>query len=236
MGSKRFQRLPPNEAGRDFVVGDVHGCFSVLDQAIRALDFHPENDRLFSVGDLIDRGPESHRTLEFLAKPWFYAVLGNHERLLLDSGDPEIMAIWLVNGGDWWLEQSLATQNQFRDALTQLPYAIEVETVQGPVGIVHADVPRHMAWPAFVEAVVQGDAGVLETSIWGRSRALGHVTVGVAGIVRVFCGHTVCLERVRQVANVSCIDTGAVYALTAGYPGGLTIMSLKGVVAHYQAL
>jgi len=36
-------------------------------------------DQLFSVGDLVDRGPESHRVLEWLARPWFFAICGNHD-------------------------------------------------------------------------------------------------------------------------------------------------------------
>ena len=46
-------------SGRDLVVGDVHGEFSTLEHALEALDFQPGKDRLFSVGDLIDRGPRS---------------------------------------------------------------------------------------------------------------------------------------------------------------------------------
>ena len=39
-----------NREGRDFVVGDVHGCFRTLDRALTALAFDPSRDRLFGVG------------------------------------------------------------------------------------------------------------------------------------------------------------------------------------------
>ena len=48
-----------NESGRDFVVGDVHGCFRTLEHALGALTFDPNLDRLFGVGDLVNRGPHS---------------------------------------------------------------------------------------------------------------------------------------------------------------------------------
>ena len=55
-----------NERGRDFVVGDIHGMFSALENFLEELSFDPGRDRLFSVGDLIDRGPESDPVLQWL--------------------------------------------------------------------------------------------------------------------------------------------------------------------------
>ena len=77
--------------GRDWVVGDVHGCFSTLREALRVIDFEHGRDRLFSVGDLIDRGPNSMEALEWLAGERFEAVvIGNHEAemvRLLQTGE-----------------------------------------------------------------------------------------------------------------------------------------------------
>ena len=43
--------VPSNRLGRDFVVGDVHGCFRTLERALAALEFDASCDRLFGVGD-----------------------------------------------------------------------------------------------------------------------------------------------------------------------------------------
>lgn len=79
-----------NTAGRDFAVGDIHGCFSALQQALDAIGFSESTDRLFSVGDLVDRGPESEQVLTWLDKPWFHAICGNHDFMTWRSalGDP----------------------------------------------------------------------------------------------------------------------------------------------------
>ena len=53
-----------NQAGRDLVVGDVHGCFRTLARALSQLEFDPSCDRLFGVGDLVDRGPHSEGRLD----------------------------------------------------------------------------------------------------------------------------------------------------------------------------
>ncbi len=52
-----FHRVvPPNRRGRDFVVGDLHGYLGALQDALARAGFDPGCDRLFSTGDLIDRG------------------------------------------------------------------------------------------------------------------------------------------------------------------------------------
>jgi serine/threonine protein phosphatase 1 len=79
-----IRSLPTNSRGKDYVVGDLHGCYDLLQRVLNEVDFDTTRDRLFSVGDLIDRGPDSLQCLELLAEPWFYAVKGNHEDLMLD--------------------------------------------------------------------------------------------------------------------------------------------------------
>ena len=85
--------VEPNPApgGRDWVVGHVHGCFQTLRHALAAIEFEHGQDWLFSVGDLIDRGPNSIEALEWLEAERFEAVvMGNHEAeivRLLQSGE-----------------------------------------------------------------------------------------------------------------------------------------------------
>lgn len=105
--------LPANARGRDFVVGDLHGCFDLLDRLLEHVRFDPACDRLFSVGDLVDRGPDSLRCVEFLTSTWFHAVKGNHETLLLEFFESYLadgtMDDWgrfpqsdvALNGGGW---------------------------------------------------------------------------------------------------------------------------------------
>ena len=82
---KFIQTIPANVEGRDFVVGDLHGCFDELAKLMTYVKFDPQRDRLFSTGDLIDRGPRSEECLALLNKKWFFPVLGNHEDLMLNK-------------------------------------------------------------------------------------------------------------------------------------------------------
>lgn len=77
--SPLIRRFSRNPLGRDLAVGDIHGYFSRLEQTLNQAGFDPARDRLFSVGDLTDRGPDCTAVLDWLAKPWFHPVCGNHD-------------------------------------------------------------------------------------------------------------------------------------------------------------
>lgn len=55
-----LQTLANNSLGRDFVVGDLHGYYAELMQALEQVSFDFTQDRLLAVGDLINRGPDSY--------------------------------------------------------------------------------------------------------------------------------------------------------------------------------
>lgn len=93
---------PANTAGRDFVVGDLHGCVDVLRALLHDTRFDPARDRLFSVGDLVDRGPASETTLDLLDRPWCHVVRGNHEEVLSLVARGKLSPdAWRGIGGDW---------------------------------------------------------------------------------------------------------------------------------------
>ena len=63
-----------------YLIGDVQGCLDSLQALLTKINFNPENDRLGFVGDLVNRGPKSLETLDFilsLKNP--LVVLGNHD-------------------------------------------------------------------------------------------------------------------------------------------------------------
>lgn len=68
-----------------YAVGDLQGCLQPLKQLLAKVDFNPSTDELWSVGDLINRGPESLETLRFChhLDHSFRMVLGNHDLHLL---------------------------------------------------------------------------------------------------------------------------------------------------------
>ncbi len=78
-----------NTIGQDYVVGDLHGCKRMFDRLLAHVCFDPTRDRIFSVGDLVDRGPDSIACLALLKEPWFFPVVGNHDAMLIASIEKE---------------------------------------------------------------------------------------------------------------------------------------------------
>ena len=71
--------------GRNLIVGDIHSQYGLLMEALEEASFSPEEDVLYSVGDIADRGPDTVRLIRFLeALPDYRPVLGNHDIWLRD--------------------------------------------------------------------------------------------------------------------------------------------------------
>jgi serine/threonine protein phosphatase 1 len=142
----RCLRLPRNAVGRDFVVGDLHGHRRLLERELERIGFDGHRDRLLSVGDLIDRGPDSLDTLRLLDEPWFHPVLGNHELMLLNYLDRYASRVhsrksYAAGGGRWVVEaasRQRRTLDRYVERLAALPLALHVEG-DVPCQVMHGD-------------------------------------------------------------------------------------------------
>lgn len=95
-----------------YVIGDVHGCIKSLKKLVAKL---PKNSKVCFVGDLIDRGKNSKKVVDFIIKGKYDCVLGNHElffikalpKILNNESDPEV---------DYWLNKcgGLATLESYK--------------------------------------------------------------------------------------------------------------------------
>lgn len=93
---------------RVLVMGDIHGCYDALTTLAENMPLRDE-DLLITVGDYVDRGPDSRRVLDWLiarkAMGALFPILGNHEEMMVNSDtDPGMYRGWLTCGGRETLE------------------------------------------------------------------------------------------------------------------------------------
>ncbi|MEA2904172.1 MAG: serine/threonine protein phosphatase 1 [Alphaproteobacteria bacterium] len=104
-----ISKSPSPEPGRLYAIGDIHGRSDLLDRMVeqisRDLDANPVAESLtVTLGDYVDRGPDSRGVLDRLAgNPFptaFIALKGNHEALFETFlRDPSIADDWRRLGG-----------------------------------------------------------------------------------------------------------------------------------------
>lgn len=133
-------------SNRRIVIGDVHGHYNGLMGLLEAIAPGKE-DEIYFIGDLIDRGPQSSKVVEFVKQNATGCILGNHEQMLIDvvSGGAmaaQVQQSWLYSGG-------YATITSYPDStipeehlewMKKLPIYLDL----GDVLLVHAGVDPRM--------------------------------------------------------------------------------------------
>ncbi|UHM90954.1 metallophosphoesterase [Rahnella victoriana] len=219
MTSALYQRIDGSVYRQIYIVGDLHGCLSLLEEQLAKVAFDPSRDLLLSVGDLADRGPDSVGCLQLLNEPWFVCVRGNHEQMAIDAVNEENIPRWLRNGGDWFYALDEEGQEQAKALILQadaLPHILELTTRKGErIVVAHAD---YLSDEYIFDKPMEG-----YEVIWNRDRvnaALAGRYLPITGADAFYFGHTP-VEHAMQFANQFYIDTGAVFG------GYLTLKQLQ---------
>lgn len=115
---KKKPSLPVTDAGdRIYAIGDIHGRFDLLEQIMVRIGEHSAGLKpgaslnIIFLGDLIDRGPDSLKVLEYLFQlqrraKGVVVLQGNHEEVFIKAidGDLQVLRNWLSYGGAQMLE------------------------------------------------------------------------------------------------------------------------------------
>ncbi len=126
---------------RRIIIGDVHGHYKGLMRLLEAIA-PTQNDQVYFLGDLIDRGPQSAQVVDFVKESSYQCLLGNHEQMLLSIltrriPTPTVQA-WLYGGGQATVAsyQEATIPHDHLDWLNTLPTYIDL----GDIWLVHAGV------------------------------------------------------------------------------------------------
>ena len=87
LSPERHRVLPANARGRLVIVGDVHGCADEFELLLEKASFRRGVDTLVTVGDLVNKGPDSRRCVQIAMDNFAVGVRGNHEDNVLRHVD-----------------------------------------------------------------------------------------------------------------------------------------------------
>ena len=196
---------------RIFAIGDIHGCFSMLEELLDSIPLDPAEDRLVFIGDYIDRGPHARQVVDHIIslKEEYKKVtclLGNHEEMFMDyleRPDEDTRSMFYLNGGgetvrsygrrDKQGDEQINLPARHRSFFKSLPLWYET----GDYLFVHAGVRPG------IELAKQSRKDLL----WIRNEFI--FSSHEFGKTVVF-GHTPFSKPIME-ANKIGIDTGAVY-------------------------
>ena len=224
----------PNKNTRLYVIGDIHGRLDLLDQLIEAIrrdvDEHGNDSLTVTLGDYIDRGPNSRGVIErLLANPFpgrFVALKGNHEALLESFLDePTIGSQWRHLGGLETLHSfgvpvaSLMVARNYDQAAEQLRTALSQEHTSFLASLkTSLIVDQYFLCHAGVRPGIPLERQSEEDLLWIRDEFLNsRIDFGKI----VVHGHTP-VEEPEVLSNRINIDTGAFAT------GRLTCVVLEG--------
>lgn len=198
---------------RSFIIGDIHGCYDELLELIAQMGV-TANDRLISLGDLVDRGNQSKAVYEYFKnRPNSLVLMGNHERKhqrKILSYAQEIVKI-----------QFGAAYETFLSWLDDLPYYYETEEAI----IVHAfyehDIVPEQQRQEVLCGATSGDRYLQQKYPEGKSW-----TDFYTGEKPIIYGHQVVGDLPKIYNNTYGIDTGTCHG------GYLTAIELPGFVLH----
>ena len=208
---------------RRIFIGDVHGHFDGLMHLLEEMALGAD-DRIFFLGDLIDRGPKSAQVVNFVRENGHPCILGNHECLAIDAF-PEFevsefgLQAWLYGGGRSTLESYQHVGNdallfEHLEWMRELPLYIDLEDFW----LVHAgvDPTRSLAEQGHEQFCwIRGDFHqTAEPYFTDKTIAIGHtITFTFPGVEP---------GKIVRGAGWIDIDTGAYHPLS-GWLTGLDV-------------
>jgi serine/threonine protein phosphatase 1 len=131
-----------------YCISDIHGCYDEFMELLQKIPFSAD-DTLYVLGDVIDRGPEPVKCLQYImGASNIHLLMGNHERLMLDAihysqyGYEEHIELWIRNGGTTTIKGMKSLPIEERQAIlnyvSSLPYMAQVKIGEQNYVLVHA--------------------------------------------------------------------------------------------------
>lgn len=189
------------------IIGDIHGCIYTLKTLFKNIS--KDCEKIYSVGDIVDRGNFSRDVIEFFIENKISAVRGNHEDMLLNAVETPAREIYIgyisfldlyFNNGGEMTEKSYVNSTLKKDFYKFIDIFKELK---------HYDFIKSFPLTYEFDKVIISHAGIIKggnqmSMLWNRE------IPSKLNKLQVF-GHTP-LSRIKYKKNhYANIDTGCVY-------------------------
>ena len=217
---KTYTIQPSN--GRRFAFGDVHGCFKTLVALLTKINAS-DDDQLFFLGDMIDRGKHSELVLDFLIHGQsnnknVFCLRGNHEHYLLniiDRLDEETPRIFVAKNNLYFLfDKHKRMKLKYLEFFSNLPFYFELPNQY----LVHAGFSfKGNPFENLEDMLTIRDFKPDLKFLADKKFVIGHTPIGLSEIQK----------SVKKNAEVINIDNGCVLADRFSGKGNLVCIDLE---------
>lgn len=186
-------------AGRTIAIGDIHGCSAALNAVLEGITLQ-KSDTIITLGDYVDRGPDSRGVVDRLLALRDHCdlvpLIGNHEMMLLAAvQDDQEIDFWTQCGG----AETLASYGGEIECIPeshieffeQCAMAYETETHLFVHANYDADRPIDEQ-DDFVLLWKHLNSGVPEPHLSGKVAVVGHTPQMSGDVLDV--GHLICID------------------------------------------
>ena len=212
--------------GRLIIIGDVHGCLDELEDLLDKVQYQAENDILYFLGDIINRGPYSKEVFFRIKDLNATSVLGNHEYHAIHGAHAEH-----DSGYQRYLKKNFGKDfNDFLDDIRSWPLYIELKEYILVHGGIVPGVELMDSDPYMMTSIRTWDGMGTRLSEPENPPWFDFYK----GTKQVVFGHWALLGGVNR-HNVTGIDTGCVYGkrLTALILPEQKLVSVKARKAYF---
>jgi serine/threonine protein phosphatase 1 len=214
--------LLSKEKKREIVIGDIHGCYKTFNKLIFCILEISKEDNIYLLGDYIDRGPNSKEVIDLILTLQeegyhFYPIMGNHEKLLIDSlYSTESFLDWIENGclktlNSFGIVRVYDLEEKYINFFSNLPYFIKLDKyvlVHGGINLSIEDPyqdTNSMVW-------IRTETGDIEKKL-GRRVIAGHTPLPIDEIKKsldkpkiYLDGGCVYYKRYKGLGNLCALD------------------------------
>lgn len=197
------------------VIGDIHGCINTLEKLYKLISEY--NCKIYSVGDLIDRGNFSKEVIQFCIDKNIQPVRGNHEQMLIDAIESyssyvnpnfkDYSQLDLCSELDtFYINGGAATQKSYTNYDSRIYFHLLEKKIEE---LGHLEFIKSLPIKLELENIVITHAGIVNNvpeinMMWNRN------TPSKIGKLQVY-GHTPYTDVKTDKKNYLNLDTGCVY-------------------------